>query len=403
VSVAFLFFLFAAVRMFWFFYTTQPPDRPEPIKIAISLVTQGTYADAYGKGVGPTAHTPPAYPLIAALLMKLAGIDTGIILLSILNGLASSLAFALMPVICDRFGVDPFISRTTGLAGAIPINLSTIQVSPQFETAFGALLFMLIFWRIARLGSHQAGSAAAGAVLGLFCGLATLFNPALLPVVSVWVVLCLMIQFRSWLSFTVCTAIVTLLVLAPWAIRNRIALGETIWTRSNLGLELDVSNHDRADPVHEVNFFSDFRHPFVDEVEREKVRQMGELAYMRLRMANALQWIQTHPSRFVSLTVRRVFWFWIPWKPVLLMRIYEVLLAALGIAGFVLWSRRGDRRAWFGLVAVLVFPAIYYVVQSTLRYRFPLEPVLLTGATLLVSKLVERRRKTPMPNAVTPA
>jgi len=46
----------------------------EPYKIALSLVNNGTYADAYGHGVGPTAHTAPLLPIILAIIINVAGV-----------------------------------------------------------------------------------------------------------------------------------------------------------------------------------------------------------------------------------------------------------------------------------------------------------------------------------------
>lgn len=52
----------------------QQLSRPEPINIAVSLATHGTYADAYGPGIGPPAHCAPLHPLFLSALIRMFGV-----------------------------------------------------------------------------------------------------------------------------------------------------------------------------------------------------------------------------------------------------------------------------------------------------------------------------------------
>src|ERR1035437_4154379 len=52
---------------------TTLPERPEPVQIALSLMTTGRYADAYGAGSGPTAHCAPLHPVLLSILFRVFG------------------------------------------------------------------------------------------------------------------------------------------------------------------------------------------------------------------------------------------------------------------------------------------------------------------------------------------
>jgi hypothetical protein len=46
----------------------------EPYLIATSLADKGTYADAFGSGTGPSAHTAPLLPMILLLIIRVVGV-----------------------------------------------------------------------------------------------------------------------------------------------------------------------------------------------------------------------------------------------------------------------------------------------------------------------------------------
>lgn len=59
-----------------------------------------------------------------------------------------------------------------------------------------------------------------------------------------------------------------------------------------------------------------------------------------------------------------------------------------GLCGLGLLFCRGNSFAWISSVAFVAFSAVYYVIQVSPRYRFPLEPILfLLAANQLVEAL----------------
>jgi len=63
----------------------------------------------------------------------------------------------------------------------------------------------------------------------------------------------------------------------------------------------------------------------------------------------------------------------------------EAALTVMGLCGLVGLLWRGYAFAWVVSATLVAYPAVYYVIQVSPRYRFPLEPILfLLAADLLV-------------------
>lgn len=115
------------------------------------------------------------------------------------------------------------------------------------------------------------------------------------------------------MAFMAIVAVLIVLCLASWAFRNFRALGGAVWTRSNIGLELQLSNNDRALADAEVNMKSpDFPHPYKQLAEGERHRQLGELNYMKAKKKETLAWIQGHPAKFLQLIIKSSYSFLVP-------------------------------------------------------------------------------------------
>jgi hypothetical protein len=192
------------------------------------------------------------------------------------------------------------------------------------------------------------------------------------------------------------------LALLPWTVRNRRELGGWIFIRSNAGLELAISNYDFAVPVvpYEIGpvrpaVFQHWmsRHPGANNLERAKLRTLGEVEYNRRRLQQALDWIRRNPERFASLSLQRFRYFW--FYPGMTRRYRNailfpmVLIAAWGLV------RMFERNRFTGLLFLgdwLAYPATYYVIQVSGRYRYPIEWTILLLCCYAVWDWRSRRR-----------
>jgi len=355
----------------------------ESVRIAISLASTGAYADAYGPGVGPTAHCAPLHPLFLSLLFRIFGTGAhGQMAMAVAASVASALAFALLPAVAAACDLPQRVGLLAGLAGALlPVNFWN-QTSGAFDAPYAAaaLTAMLIF--VCRIQKTGVINVPWGVVFGLATGLCCLLNPSMLPVLVCWLAILLLKlrpPVRHIISFCSTALACFLVTIAPWAIRNWLVLGSPVWSRSNFWLEMQVSNNDWLTADEEQNVRTDkfgWVHPYAGAAERQKVKQIGEIAYMEQKRQQVLAWISTHKQRFLELTAERFRLFWFPRLPRRWQSFMEALISLLGIAGLMalFWEQKSI--AWYLGAAMVFYPLPFYLIQVTPRYRLPLEPLL---------------------------
>jgi hypothetical protein len=120
---------------------------------------------------------------------------------------------------------------------------------------------------------------------------------------------------------------------------------------------------------------------------------MGELPYIAMRKAQALDYIRADYGRFASLCVRRFVYFWAgppkdtqPWwmgeaKNSLFLAASVLTFWGLGRA-----LRLRKPGAWLMFWLFLFYPAVYYFVYCIPRYRHPIEPEMAILAVFLLTE-----------------
>jgi hypothetical protein len=354
----------------------------EPYNIALSLAHHGTYADAFGSGVGPTAHISPLLPIILAIIIRVAGAGTaGHLVNSTLAAIVAASAFALLPVLAIKCRLGMLPGVTAGLVGAAaPINYWA-QTAGFWDAPYTMLGLIGLCVLLSDYWIRQFFPLRVGVSLGVLSGVLCLMNATILPVLVGWCIFGMVLFGKNRRAFSrvlATVAVIILISLSPWAFRNYRTLGKGIWTRSNFGLELQLSNRDSVTANLERNVRSpDFPHPLTQPKEREKIRQMGEVAYQQAKEKEALLWIRNHPARFTQLMVLRIFFFWFPPMLRWWQSTAEALMTLLAIAGLLRLFKKNHPSAWLFLAVLAFYPAVYLFIQVSPRYRLPIEPILL--------------------------
>jgi hypothetical protein len=159
---------------------------------------------------------------------------------------------------------------------------------------------------------------------------------------------------------------------------------------------------------------SPWTHPNDNPQEGEKYARMGEIAYMAEKQHEAFAFMRNHPRDTIYFMFHRFANTWLGvtdapvdyWsngplyvKAFLVLNCLLSLLCLLG-ALYAYRARHPDA-APFALV-LLIFPSIFYVTHSSLRYRFPMDPIMLVLAASAVAHLlsVARFRSARETNAV---
>ena len=381
-------------------HPTTLPKLIEPVQVALSLITTGRYADAYGPGSGPTAHCAPLYPVLLSFLFRMFGTGArGVVAIDVFGSASAALAFALLPALAVASGLGLFSGVLAGMAGALlPVNFYP-QTNAPFEAPLTAVALVALCLMVCRIWAAARFTKSEGVVFGIAAGFACLLNPVLIPILAAWALVSAVRyrpQLHRVLVFLALAAVSVLTVLAPWAIRNYKELGALIWTRSNFGLELQVSNNDVMTADFEVNALLPrvpSMHPLTSGGERAKVRMLGEVAYHRSKERQAFAWIVSHKQRFLVLTAERLRLFWLPNMKRPWQSLFEAALTFMGLCGLALLFWRKYPFAWAVAAVLAAYPAVYYVIQASPRYRFPVEPILfLLAANLFFSILGARFR-----------
>jgi hypothetical protein len=382
---------------------------------AVTLAQHGFIGDAFGPGTGPTAHLVPLYPMLLAGVYRIFGWNTleGRLVQELLAIAVSSAGIALLPFVARKARLP----LTAGIIAAallavLPIHL-WIETSGNWEQPYAALALLGILWCF--LSMHEAGwrSWRAAALVGAFLGGATLLSASMVAAGA-----CLFAAAwwstpsarKQVLTRGLVLAVMSVLVIAPWTIRNHREMGGFIPLRSNFGLELAVGNNDEAngigyDPSWEGPAGAGFpAHPFRTVEERTRLLSMGELAYMRAKQREGIAWITTHPGRFATLTLRRFALFWFPspdfWTAPTPLRGLKAAIsgaisagALLGLVG--LFAVRHPYR-WYFPAALFGTSAVYFILHVGVRYRYPivgLSTLLAAWVLLRAVEWIRPRRK----------
>ena len=120
-----------------------------------------------------------------------------------------------------------------------------------------------------------------------------------------------------------------------------------------------------------------YKHPRLNPVEAQRVKELGEVEYMRDALNESLTWIQENPLEFFKLTILRFVHLWFgPLLPSLASVLIAVLtmLAVFGIKR-VFPSLTLPQRIIL-LTPLLTYPLIYYLVPYMPRYRTPIDWIL---------------------------
>jgi Dolichyl-phosphate-mannose-protein mannosyltransferase len=371
----------------------------ESVSIAGSIAQGKGFSSPFGVPSGPTAWLPPVYPYLLAGVFRVFGLysEASAIVIEGINVIFLALTSVVLFRIAKRL-FDQQVAIWAGWTWSVLPFLLCLTYNPYFappyfdsifivwESALSTLvLSALLLISLEVLNSNRPGRWAA---FGLTWGVAALANPVLLSLLPFSLgraCFRLRREGRSFWSPAGITLLVLGLTVTPWMMRNYRVFSQYVFIRSNLGAELHYGNLPVSEGIQLV-------HPTVDKSELAKYVQLGETRYMQNAWAEFLDFVHHNPGRFVTLTVRRLVFYWAG-EPVSTSKLGKfsefrnapyLVTSVLGIWGLMVARRR--RRNGIGLVLalVLVFPAVYYLSSALVRYRAPLEPEMVMLSIFLI-------------------
>ncbi len=354
--------------------------------IARSVAEGEGFSSPFTGSTGPTAWIGPVYVYMCAAVFKVFGVFTSASRVAILslNSLASALTCLVIYFIGLRMG-SRTLGVTAGWLWAILPQFMHLCTTWIWETSFSALLLALTILFAIRLAENCTWKAWAG--FGVFWGFCTLMNPALLPVFPISLAWIAMKRRATGLRYTGGLAIGILLcsiTVMPWLVRNRVVFGHWVFIRSNFAFELYLDNHPMPN---EGSFF--LEHPTANPAQYKRYTEMGELAFVDYHKAKALDFIKGNPKKFIARTGARIIDFWTGGILVYLLSFNKppldlqalFILPMFMLPGIVIAAVKRIRYWGFMVAVMLAYPLPYYVTFPSMRYRHPIEPLMLLMAT----------------------
>jgi hypothetical protein len=390
----FIFILIFLTRGAYFLQVnSHPPQTPgfgsmwEMERAAVSLAKEGTIANIYSADSGVSAHVAPLYPGFLSVLYRLSGSDLARFRWAegISAIVSTALCAALMPTLASRARLSKGVGKGAALLMLLsPLGMG-IEIRGDWEATFVPLALMAALWFLMALQDSSWRDRRLAAVGGLVVGLGALLSPVVL--LGVFLALfgqALACRGRAQVAQLALSGSILFgaagLTIAPWVYRNYMCFRAFVPIRSNFGIEFAVGNNPEN---HDGTTYGGSRiHPSLNDVEREKLKALGEVAYNRLKLDETTAWIMAHPAKFAELTARRLVSFWFPigdaaWGPKTLVPIW-VKSAALGVVTLLAFGGLGwlfvVRHPYRLLIAGIFFgPSLPYIISHVfIRYRYPL-------------------------------
>lgn len=380
----------------------------------------------------PTAHWSFLYPLFVAAVYAVFGVHplAARVVQAVLGGLLlpwmvyrlTRTVFRPSPPLPPKVGGDRG-GAERGLGGEghlLPLIAAAIAAIYSYFVLYAATLMTETFYIVTllwsldegvKLGEHLWQRRDVPLVLplrlGLSLGLAAVLRQSILPWVPVFF---LYLLWQAWrarrLDETVRALVIAGLILVacilPWTYRNYRVYGRFLLLNSNTGYAMYSAQH----PMHGTDFREFDAAPLPEGLAGNEVQIDQEL------MRAAIQFVLDDPGRYLLLSLSRVrafFEFWPTPDTTLLHNVGRTgsfgLFLPFILYGLYLSFRRQSgaivspnepRWHWtFGLFYLFIafYTLLHVLTWAMVRYRLPVDAVLLPFAALALFDLYERGRR----------
>ncbi len=397
-------------------YVFQIRDTPffQTLGLDARFYDRTAWAMLSGRSIEGAYFMSPLYSWFLAGLYRLFGRDLLLVRLaqSILGAGTAVLTYTLARRVFDR-RVGVIAGLIAASYGAFIFYDGSVLMTPLLVFLSVAALVLLVEgearerWLYVALSGATFGLAAIGRASAL----------VFVPVAAVWLLTRRPSSERGTTSprpvlrpsrLALLLLLGAVVVIAPVTVRNYAASGDFVPITSNGGLNFYIGNSEIATGGYE-------KPEGLDIIEDPDGEQLAEAATGRELSASevssywydrATEYISAHPEEWAALLVRKLvfamssyelpqlenYYFQKRYSPLLTAPLPGfAAVAPLGLVGLALAWRRRRARLMVYFVATYVFSIVVFFVVS--RYRLPVVPALIAGASYAVMWFVERWRK----------
>ncbi|RME42393.1 MAG: hypothetical protein D6796_14490 [Caldilineae bacterium] len=353
----------------------------------------------------PTAHWSYLYTLYLAGVYGLFGYRP--LLARLIQATAAGV---LMPWLTWRLGrrhFNPQVAFFAALLSAVYIYFFYYAATLMTET-FYILSILWVLDLSGELGLRPVPAGWKWLWLGLALSAAVLLRQVFLlfiPFLAGWL---LWQSYRHrvrplWhtLALLAGAGAVVLLSIAPWTVRNYRAFHTFVLLNTNAGFAFFWGNH----PIHGYNFISILPSsgPSYQDLVPPELRSLNEADLDRALLARALRIIRADPVRYAILSLSRLkdyFKFWPSADSRLLSNLSRVFSFGILLPAMIYGLIGSVRRPTFSGLSLLflfmgVYTAIHLLSWALIRYRLPVDAVLLLFAAVPLTDGFDRLRRSP--------
>jgi 4-amino-4-deoxy-L-arabinose transferase-like glycosyltransferase len=348
----------------------------ENVSIATHLASGQGYSSPFNLDTGPTSWIAPGYPFFLAAVFRMFGI---------MSRLSMGIIYAVQCAMAGATGIaiHGLAKRTVGAqmgwwaAWIWTLSPFFFRWPTTWIWDFTASALLLALLLILTLDVAEKGGTRLWGKLGAFSGGAVLVNPALLPMLPLFVGYAGYVNRRmgmKWWRGMLLAGVLFGAIIAPWLVRNYVVFGHPVFLRGNYWFEFHLGNYHYSNGMG----FSG-KHPTKNPIEMRRYIKLGEQGYIQWAKDDALRFVKEYPAEFWSLTIHRVWWFWdgTPliyesggwWKP------WEYWpLSCTAWLGFLFILTRRPRGWILFAGPLLIYPLPYDFSYCSSKYRHAIEP-----------------------------
>ncbi|MDP4092213.1 MAG: glycosyltransferase family 39 protein [Bacillota bacterium] len=341
----------------------------------------------YGFADQPTVFIMPGLPLVLAAFFKIFGLSAGLDAFRVFQVLLHTLGIFLIFLIArDIFNRRVAIIACLLYALYIPGISNTGLILT--EEIFMFLLLALVYVSLLALRTKKMGFYIAG---GLLWGIACLFRPTVAPYPIVILIMWLIKKytFKEMLKFTIVTALMFIIVMSPWWIRNYSTFDRFIPLTQSSGnpfFQGTYVNYDESKDPPQYPVFN-------NEMQKDKFEM--DTGMKRLRKG-----FSENPVEYIYwYTLGKTYYAWyspyyykavlgVTWNPVYFWHKLVICICILGMI-LVVMKRKMHRDCMLPIITVLFFNTAYLPFFTSSRYAYPLYPLMFILGAYFVEEIIQ--------------
>jgi|TARA_B100000959_G_scaffold283383_1_gene352146 4-amino-4-deoxy-L-arabinose transferase-like glycosyltransferase len=374
-------FFLRAVYILFFNPNISFPDEQRFWQEASSLLSgQGIQIGADGK----RAHDMPLTAIIISLVYYIT--EGSMIGVKMFFAVLSTATIYLIAKLAELIGGNKKSALiAASIASVYPffIYYSSLILSETLFLLFVTLMFVQL------MNKDNKSQVLSGITIGF----SHLIRPTLLyyvPVILIWQYFISKCSLKSIIS----SILLIVLVITPWGVRNKFSLGEFYIFTSGAGQVL-LEGNNKWNISGGVS--GSFESP--DAYLKDVPQGLSELDEDRWKRNKALEYIKNNKKHSVKQAFKKLIRFWNIWPnspdyqswfyKFISIASFGVILCLALISVFIL--RKDYKKLSLIYLFVIYYSLIHAITIGSIRYRLPLEPLLIAIGSAGLSKMASKK------------